>query len=124
MMRTAALSQDLDPALLSRFDTSVKFDLPDEPCRTAILKQYARHLQDTDIRQLAAATPRMSGRDLRDVCEQTERRWASKVIRGEVPEGQLPPTQEYLDSAKGRALHSNLGAAPRHPSLMYPRALL
>jgi hypothetical protein len=26
----------------------------------------------------------MSGRDLRDICEQAERRWASKIIRKEV----------------------------------------
>jgi hypothetical protein len=33
---------------------------------------------------LAARTPGMSGRDLRDICEQAERRWASKIIRKEV----------------------------------------
>lgn len=45
----------------------------------------------------------MSGRDLRDVCEQAERRWASKIIRQEVGPGQLePPLQEYLGAAADR----------------------
>ena len=48
-------------------------------CRRKILRQYAKHLGDADIAQLAAATERMSGRDLRDIAEQTERAWASRV---------------------------------------------
>ncbi len=44
----------------------------------------------------------MSGRDLRDVCEQTERRWASKVIRKEAPADAAPTLEEYLASAKER----------------------
>lgn len=71
--------QDLDPALRSRFDAAVRFGLPDEPSRAQILAQYARHLSPPDLAALAAATGGFSGRDLRDVCEQAERRWASKV---------------------------------------------
>ena len=48
-------------------------------CRRKILRQYAKHLGDADIAALAAATERMSGRDLRDIAEQTERAWASRV---------------------------------------------
>ena len=58
---------------------SVMFDLPDVVTRAAILAQYARQLSDADRQAIAAATPGMSGRDLRDVCEISERRWASKV---------------------------------------------
>lgn len=129
-----ALLQDLDPALISRFSTSVTFGLPSESCRLVqvgpalnvclaccgaaalhpilpsllphrcptsacaaqpnpmpqrtarlpacradILKQYARHLSDAEVLAVASATPGMAGRDLKDVCEQAERRWASKV---------------------------------------------
>ena len=45
------------------------------------MKQYATHLSDEDITELARATDGMSGRDLRDIAEQTERRTASKVSR-------------------------------------------
>ncbi|PWA29845.1 P-loop containing nucleoside triphosphate hydrolases superfamily protein [Artemisia annua] len=48
----------------------------------------------------------MSGRDIRDVCQQAERRWASKIIRGQahkdVEGSSLPPLQEYIDSAVER----------------------
>jgi ATP-dependent 26S proteasome regulatory subunit len=70
---------DLDPALLSRFDASVCFDLPDAASRSAILAQYAKHLTSTQLDELAACTEGFSGRDLRDVCEQAERKWASMV---------------------------------------------
>ncbi|KAG2428658.1 hypothetical protein HXX76_011363 [Chlamydomonas incerta] len=94
---------DLDPALLSRFDLVLSFGLPDAACRKLILKQYAQQLSDSELGQLAERTPGMSGRDLRDVCEHTERRWASKIIRGEVREEELPPLSEYLASAAERA---------------------
>ena len=47
--------------------------------RHEILRTYAQQLSDGDLEKLAAATPGMSGRDLRDICEQAERRWASKA---------------------------------------------
>lgn len=50
--------------------------------RAEILRQYARHLSDAETLAVAAATPSMAGRDLRDVCEQAERRWASKASTG------------------------------------------
>ena len=49
------------------------------PCSQEILRTYAQQLGDGDLEKLAAATPGMSGRDLRDVAEQAERRWASKA---------------------------------------------
>lgn len=96
--------QDLDPALLSRFDAVVHFGLPDQKCRADILKRYAAHLSEAAITQLAAATEGMAGRDLREICEQSERRWASKVIRGIVEGGDdsLPPVEEYIQSERAR----------------------
>ena len=43
------------------------------------MQQYATHLSEEDIAELARATEGMSGRDLRDIAEQSERRTASKV---------------------------------------------
>ncbi|CAK9228651.1 unnamed protein product [Sphagnum troendelagicum] len=97
--------QDLDPALLSRFDTSVAFNLPDQSTREEIASQYARHLTSTELKAFGSASEGMSGRDIHDVCQQAERRWASKVIRGlagSQPLNKLPPLQEYLDCAKNR----------------------
>ena len=47
------------------------------------MQQYATHLSDEDIAELSRATDGMSGRDLRDIAEQTERRTASKVSHSE-----------------------------------------
>jgi SpoVK/Ycf46/Vps4 family AAA+-type ATPase len=69
--------------------------------RAEILKQYARHLSDAEVLALAAATPGMAGRDLKDVCEQAERRWASKIIRGKAKQS-LPPVAVYLSAARQR----------------------
>lgn len=36
--------QDLDPAMLSRIDLSIAFNLPDLQSRVAIFQRYAKHL--------------------------------------------------------------------------------
>lgn len=97
--------QDLDPALISRFDSSITFDLPDEQTRQEIAAQYARHLSTPELATFALVTEGMSGRDLRDICQHAERHWASKLIRGQVGEPSthgLPPIQEYMDCARQR----------------------
>ncbi|XP_059662905.1 uncharacterized protein LOC132308725 [Cornus florida] len=98
--------QDLDPALISRFDSMICFDLPDRQNRQEIAAQYAKHLTKSELAEFAAITEGMSGRDIRDVSQQAERRWASKIIRGqgnkEAVHGSLPPLQEYIESAMNR----------------------
>ncbi|KAL9285775.1 putative adenosinetriphosphatase [Arabidopsis thaliana] len=99
--------QDLDPALISRFDSMIMFDLPDLQTRQEIIAQYAKQLSKPELVQLAQATEAMSGRDIRDVCQGAERTWASKLIRrakagGEEQKITLPPIQEYLESAEAR----------------------
>ncbi|VVB07772.1 unnamed protein product [Arabis nemorensis] len=99
--------QDLDPALISRFDSMITFGLPDLQTRQEIIAQYAKQLSKTELVQLAQATESMSGRDIRDVCQGAERTWASKLIRrakasGEQQQITLPPIQEYLESAEAR----------------------
>ena len=58
----------------------MEFGLPDEACRAEIIKIYAKHLSQEDMAAIAAATPGLAGRDLKDLSEQAERRWASKVL--------------------------------------------
>ncbi|XP_031394115.1 katanin p60 ATPase-containing subunit A-like 1 [Punica granatum] len=97
--------QDLDPALISRFDSMINFGLPDQQNRREIAAQYAKHLTEAELAEFAAATQGMSGRDIRDVCQQAERSWASKIIRGQAgkdEQGSLPPLKQYIDSALNR----------------------
>ncbi|KAG2684375.1 hypothetical protein I3760_10G073900 [Carya illinoinensis] len=99
--------QDLDPALISRFDSMITFGLPDRQNRQEIAAQYAKHLTKSELEEFAAVTEEMSGRDIRDVCQQAERSRASKIIRGQAckdgeKEGSLPPLQEYIESAMTR----------------------
>ncbi|MCO5600730.1 hypothetical protein L7F22_054845 [Adiantum nelumboides] len=97
--------EDLDPALISRFDSSIIFGLPDKQTREEIAAQYARHLTPDELTAIAASTEGMSGRDLRDICQQAERRWASKVIRTNANTPMtsgLPPVDYYIESAQKR----------------------
>ncbi|KAL6200921.1 hypothetical protein ACLB2K_024636 [Fragaria x ananassa] len=107
--------QDLDPALISRFDSIILFCLPDHQNRKEIAAQYAKHLTQPELDELTTVTEEMSGRDIRDVCQQAERSWASKLIRGLVPKDgdqiRLPPLPEYIASAMNR--HKGLLSSPR-----------
>ncbi|XP_071713975.1 uncharacterized protein [Rutidosis leptorrhynchoides] len=117
--------QDLDPALLSRFDSMITFGLPDQQTRQEIAAQYAKHLAKNELAELSAATEEMSGRDIRDVCQQAERRWASKVIRGQAHKDEggtsLPPLQEYVDSAVERHKVLLASATQKRDNAMYKK---
>ena len=86
----------LDPALLSRFNLRVHFPLPDASERAAILGRYARHLGESALETLAAASDGRSGRELEDACGVAERLWASQLIREQSPEVSAPPLAVYL----------------------------
>ncbi len=80
--------QDLDKALLSRFDLVIPFDLPDRPTRHEILRRYAKQFEAAAVRAgdenpysvMAAATEGMSCRAIKEVCEQAERVCASRLV--------------------------------------------
>ena len=55
-----------------------------------------------ELQNLAAVTPGLSARDLRSICEVTERRWASAIIKGHQPHESLPRLESYLLSAEAR----------------------
>ncbi|XP_058723741.1 uncharacterized protein LOC131595415 [Vicia villosa] len=111
--------EDLDPALISRFDTMIAFGLPDHGNRQEIASKYAKHLSKTELDELARATEEMAGRDIRDICLQAERSWASKIIRGQVSkdkeQANLPPLQEYIACATHRRESLLSAAANRKP---------
>ncbi|XP_047156672.1 probable 26S proteasome regulatory subunit 10B isoform X1 [Vigna umbellata] len=121
--------EDLDPALISRFDSMIAFGLPDHRNRQEIASKYAKHLSKPELEEFARVTEDLSGRDIRDVCQQAERSWASKIIRGQVPkEGEkakLPALQEYIECAESRQEALRSAAANRklptssHPKILY-----
>ena len=61
--------QDLDPAILSRIDLSLKFELPDRFSRAAIFQRYAKHLSKNEMEKLAENSEGMSGRNISDICK-------------------------------------------------------
>ena len=103
--------EDLDPALLSRFDLSVRFDLPDAKARSLIFARYARHLNQEGLSDLSQdiISGGMAGRDIKEVCQAAERRFASRVIRKQ-GKGSTPPLSIYLDCSKERKGSMNGGS--------------
>lgn len=90
--------KDLDPALVSRLDISIKFELPDAKTRSLIFGRYAKQLTPDEHLKLGELAVNLSGRDISDICKVAERKWASKYIRGEVKD--LNPTFEvYVEAA-------------------------
>ena len=62
---------------------------------------------------MADATPGMAARDLRAVCEVTERRWASAIVKGAQPADSLPPLDAYLTAAAARLFSMSNAAQGR-----------
>ena len=85
--------KDLDHALISRFDQSIYFPLPNESERSAIFSNYATHLPEEEAKGLAAISKNLSGRSIKDICELAERRWARKLIIKKMIAS--PPPYEY-----------------------------
>ncbi|MCC5815521.1 MAG: ATP-binding protein [Leptospira sp.] len=91
--------QDLDSALLSRFDKSIYFPLPNLEEVSAILSGYAIHLNDSERNQISALLPEYSGRKIKDFCDYVERKWATGLIEKSLPPSP-PPLKLYLDVAE------------------------
>ncbi len=88
---------DLDPALISRFDQIIKFPYPNNEERAAIFSNYARHLSDDECSHLGLKSANLTGRNIKDICEQTERRWVRKIIVKNI-EAAPPPFDYYRQS--------------------------
>ncbi len=98
-------AQDLDRALLSRFDTIISFPLPNASERASIFRRYARHLEREDLEALARSSDGLSGRSIQDVCEYAERRWARHLIANG-GEASAPPAEFYLELAREKSAQS------------------
>ncbi|HMV79000.1 MAG TPA: AAA family ATPase [Leptospiraceae bacterium] len=89
--------QDLDSALVSRFDKSILFPLPDGRERTAILGNYAVHLSEDERNRISSKMEGLSGRKIRDFCDFTERRWVSLLLESG-KKIEPPPAEIYLEA--------------------------
>jgi len=100
-------SNDLDHALISRFNRVIVFPLPNSIEREAVFHYYAKHLDIESLKRLSGSTEGMSGRDIEDVCSDAERVWASKIILDNLE--MTPPTIEtYLDAVKSKNLYESM----------------
>ena len=88
---------DLDPALLSRFDQIIKFPFPNEDERASIFSNYAIHLSEEECLHLSSKSNGITGRNIKDICELTERRWARKILVQKL-EASAPPFEYYKQS--------------------------
>ena len=93
--------QDLDRALLSRFEITIHFPLPNSDEIAEILKSYAKHLSEAERKELGSLLESESGRGIKDFCESVERSWALELMTQKM--SPLPPPFElYL--SKGKSL--------------------
>ncbi len=91
--------QDLDNALISRFDQIITFPMPNSSERASIFGNYAQHLSDEDLNILGEKSGDLSGRNIKDICELTERRWARKIILKKL-EPSAPPLDYYKQTLR------------------------
>lgn len=92
--------QDLDKALLSRFDKSIYFPLPNQNERAAILGTYAIQISEENRLQVAQHLEGFSGRNIKDFCDFVERKWATAIIDKNLDDIIAPPFEIYLEAAK------------------------
>lgn len=86
---------DLDSALVSRFDKSIYFPLPNASERAAILSGYAMQLDELLRRKIAEKLEGYSGRKIKDFCDMVERRHVTHLIEKNLPIS-APSAEDYL----------------------------
>lgn len=91
-------SQDIDAALLSRFDTIIEFGLPSKTDIEEMLMVIASHLVKEERTQLADSLKGFSPRNIRDICERAERKTARMLLM-EKKEPRAPEFSTYMEIA-------------------------
>ncbi|MBV6492829.1 MAG: ATP-dependent zinc metalloprotease FtsH [Turneriella sp.] len=87
--------QDLDSALLSRFDSILEFNEPTEEDIRELLRFFAKQLPEEDNRTLAKKFITLSVRAIRDVCLRAERELAREQIEKKAGVPQAPTLEYY-----------------------------
>eukprot|EP00667_Euglena_gracilis_P004326 EG_transcript_4344 len=94
----------VNPALRSRFEAMIHFPRPTLQDRQEIIGLYAAHLSQAEVVQLAQRMVGLTGRDIRDVCQQAERTWVQRLLTAGADIAEdvaLPRGAEYLAAAHG-----------------------
>ncbi|MDH4261838.1 MAG: AAA family ATPase [Spirochaetia bacterium] len=89
--------EDIDEALMSRFDTVIEFPLPNTVDIVCLLENWAKHLTKEQRTQIAAKLPGLSPRTIKDICNRAERTQARINISKNNSE--LPTVEVYLETA-------------------------
>lgn len=89
-------SQDIDSALLSRFDTILEFNEPAEEDIRELLSFYARQLPQADNEKLTKQMAGLSVRAIRDVCLRAERQLAREQIENAAGVPAVPDLAYYV----------------------------
>jgi DNA polymerase III delta prime subunit len=94
--------EDIDEALMSRFDTVIEFPLPEKEDIRRLLENWAAHLGDESRTQIAQKLRGLSPRTIKDICNRAERSQARINIESKTD--RLPDEKIYLEvaSAYGR----------------------
>jgi SpoVK/Ycf46/Vps4 family AAA+-type ATPase len=90
---------DLDHALISRFDQTIYFPLPNSAERAAIFANYAKNLAEAECSHIGEKSEGLSGRNIKDICEFTERRWARKILVKKLKPS-APPFEFYMQTLR------------------------
>ena len=80
---------------------SILFALPTAAERAAIWRLYARQLDDSEVAAVAAASAGMSGRNIRDVAADAERKHAVQRVQANMAAAIATSTVECTASASG-----------------------
>ena len=86
---------DLDQALLSRFDTIIHFPYPKKEDIINILSIYAKHLSREEKRSLAEELSNQSPRFIQDICKKSERIHATALVGSNTDKITPPPMKTY-----------------------------
>lgn len=93
--------EDLDGALLSRFDTIIHFPMPNAAERSLIFKRFANHLDVDELMIIGKKSDGLSGRNIEDICEFVERKWARKLLK-ENKNASAPVADLYIAALENR----------------------
>jgi ATP-dependent 26S proteasome regulatory subunit len=89
--------EDIDEALISRFDTVIEFGFPEKKDVENILEMYARHLPLNDRTLISEKLIGISPRTIKDICNRAERSQARQNIS--TGRSDLPGIDSYIQAA-------------------------
>ncbi len=89
---------DLDQALLSRFETIIKFPYPEKKDIINILSIYAKHLSSQEKERLTEKLVNQAPRFIQSICKKSERIHAGILIKSGMTQATPPSLQTYFEA--------------------------